>query len=126
VEAGGQVFGLPLDAVVETVRLPREAIAGVGAAHAVVLRDRTIPLVELAEAVGDRQRLEEADGDATIVIAAVAGQMIGLHVDRLGERMEVILKPLDGLLADTPGISGTTLLGDGRVLLLLDLGEMLQ
>lgn len=126
VEAGGQMFGLPLDAVVETVCVPTETIAGVGAAHAIVLRDRTIPVIELAQALGKGEKLEAGDADALIVIAAVAGQLIGIHVDRLGERMEVILKPLEGLLAGTPGISGTTLLGDGRVLLVLDLGEMLR
>jgi two-component system chemotaxis sensor kinase CheA len=125
VQAGGQMFGLPLEAVVETVRVPRGAIAGVGAAHAFVLRDRTIPVIELAPAPGAGESLEAA-GDAIVVIAALAGQMIGIRVDQLGERMEVILKPLEGLLAGTPGISGTTLLGDGRVLLVLDLGEMLQ
>jgi two-component system chemotaxis sensor kinase CheA len=40
--------------------------------------------------------------------------------------MEVMLAPLEGLLSATPGIAGTTLLGDGRVLLVLDIGELLQ
>ena len=70
--------------------------------------------------------MTRADGDATIVITAVAGQHGGLEVDRIGERLEVILKPLDGLLSGMPGITGTTLLGDGRVLLVLDIGELLQ
>ncbi len=59
-------------------------------------------------------------------ITTVAGQLGGLRVDRIGERLEVILKPLDGLLSGMPGITGTTLLGDGRVLLVLDIGELLQ
>jgi two-component system chemotaxis sensor kinase CheA len=46
-------------------------------------------------------------------------------VDRLGERMHVMLKPMDGLLAGTPGVAGATLLGDGRVLIVLDLQELL-
>ena len=45
-------------------------------------------------------------------------------IDRLGERMDVMLKPPEGLLAGVPGIDGTTLLGDGRVLIVLDLGEI--
>ena len=49
VEAAGQTFGIPLDAVVETIRVPEERIFPVGAAHAIVLRDRTIPLVRLAQ-----------------------------------------------------------------------------
>ena len=59
-------------------------------------------------------------------MARIDGQLGALHVDRIGERMEVMLKPLDGLLAGMPGIAGSTLLGDGSVLLVLDLGELLQ
>lgn len=125
VEAGGQTFGVPIDAVVETVSVPKSAIAGIGAAHAIVLRDRTIPVFELASVLGLRE--DTADqSTATIVITAFAGQYGGLHVDRIGERLEVILKPLDGLLSGMPGITGTTVLGDGRVLLVLDIGELLQ
>ena len=125
VEAGGQMFGVPLDAVVETVRIPRNRIAPIGAARAFVLRDRTIPLIDLAEAVG-ASRDETRDGDANVVVASVGGQVGGLEVDRLGERMDVMLKPMDGLLAGMPGIAGTTLLGDGRVLIVLDLEALLS
>ena len=125
VEAGGQMFGLPLDAVMETVRVPRAAIAGVGAGHAIVLRDRTVPVVELASVVGAPAHNDAYD-EAILVIAAVAGQLSAIRVDRVGERLEVILKPLEGLLTGTRGLSGTTLLGDGRVLLVLDMGGMLQ
>jgi two-component system chemotaxis sensor kinase CheA len=125
VEAGGQMFGIPLDAMVETVRVRVDSIAAVGAAKAIVLRNRTLPLVELAGALGVR-RPESMETEATIVVARVEGQFGALRVDRLGERMEVMLKPLDGLLAGMPGIAGSTLLGDGSVLLVLDLAELLQ
>ena len=59
-----------------------------------------------------------------MLIVAVGGQLGGLEVDRLGDRMDVMLKPPEGLLAGIPGIDGTTLLGDGRVLIVLDLGEI--
>ena len=55
VEAGGQVFGVPLEAVVETVRVPRSAIAPVGAARAFVLRDRTVPVIDLGKALGGQR-----------------------------------------------------------------------
>jgi two-component system chemotaxis sensor kinase CheA len=124
VEAGGQVFGIPLDAVVETIKLPRERITGIGAAEAIVVRGRTVPLVSLATTLSIRER--PAPGrDATIVIASRGGQLCGLDVERVGEPMDVMLKPLDGLLAGMAGIAGTTLLGDGRVLLVLDLEDLL-
>jgi two-component system, chemotaxis family, sensor kinase CheA len=60
------------------------------------------------------------------VIARIDGDLGALQVDRIGERMEIMLKPLDGLLSGLPGITGSTLLGDGSVLLVLDLAELLQ
>ncbi len=125
VEAGGQMFGVPLDAIVETVSVPSSAIRNIGAAQAIVLRNRTIPLFDLASVLALRAATP-GDADATIVITTVAGHLGGLRVDRIGERLEAILKPLDGLLSGMPGITGTTLLGDGRVLLVLDVGELLQ
>jgi two-component system chemotaxis sensor kinase CheA len=125
VEAGGQVFGIPLEAVVETQRLPRPAITAVGAAQAFVWRRRTLPLISLGEAVGER-RVADTTGLANVVVVSILGQFAGLEVDRIGERMDVMLKPVDGLLAGTRGLAGATLLGDGRVLLVLDLQAILQ
>jgi two-component system chemotaxis sensor kinase CheA len=125
VEAGGQMFGIPLDAIEETVRVGMDRIFPVGAAKAIVLRNRTLPVVELAVALGV-EREQGGQMEATVVVARVEGQVSALQVDRLGERMEVMLKPLDGLLSGMPGVAGSTLLGDGSVLLVLDLGELLQ
>lgn len=125
VEAGGQVFGLPLDTVVETVKVPRAAISAVGAARAFVLRGRTIPLVDLAEVLGHAPAGAKG-GDANVVVATSGGELGGLEVAKFGERLDVMLKPLDGLLAGAVAIAGATLMGDGRVLLVLDVAEVLQ
>lgn len=126
VEAGGQVFGIPMEAVVETVRLPRAHIQAVGSARAFVLRGRTLPLIDLGETLGRHPRTAGQDGESYVVVATAAGQRAGLEVDRLGDRLDVMLKPMAGLLTNTPGVAGTTLMGDGRVLLVLDLQELLQ
>jgi two-component system chemotaxis sensor kinase CheA len=125
VEAGGQTFGVPLEAVVETVRIPRDRIQAIGRAGAFVVRNRTIPLINLALAL-EQQVRPVASKDAIVVIASISGQLAGLEVERLGERMDVMLRPVDGLLSGMPGIAGTTLMGDGRVLLILDLQEILS
>ena len=122
VEAAGQVFGVPMEAVIETLRVSRDAISAVGAARAMVLRDRTLPVIDLGQALGREGRT--VDGDSSVLVVSVAGQLGGLEVDRLGERMDVMLKPPEGLLTGVPGIDGTTLLGDGRVLIVLDLREI--
>lgn len=124
VEAAGQTFGIPLEAIVETIRVPPDRIFPVGAAHAIVLRERTIPLVRLAQVLAPRS----AGGDETgpIVITNIDGELGALQVDRVGARMDIMLKPFDGLLSGLPGIAGSTLLGDGSILLVLDLKELLR
>ena len=134
VDAGGQMFGIPIDAVIETAQMPRDRISRLGAAEAIVLRERTVPLVRLSETLDLPRRCENPyDGpcgpgaaDARIVVVTVAGQTGAIEVDGFGERMDVMLKPMEGLLAGTSGVAGTTLLGDGRVLILLDLQELLR
>jgi two-component system chemotaxis sensor kinase CheA len=125
VEAAGQVFGVPFEAVVETLQLPRSDIAVIGAAEALVLRGRTVPLVSLRRTLElpmdkDRPPVVKA------VVTAVGGHLSALEVDSFGERLDVMLKPMDGLLAGMRGVAGTTLMGDGRVLIVLDLLELLQ
>jgi two-component system chemotaxis sensor kinase CheA len=124
VEAAGQVFGVPFEAIVETLQIARDDISAIGAAEAFVLRSRTVPLVSLARTLG----LPGEPGRSPLVkavITAVGGQMSALEVDGFGERLDVMLKPMDGLLSGMHGVAGTTLLGDGRVLIVLDLQELL-
>ncbi len=125
VEVAGQVFGVPFNAVVETLQVPRDRIISIGAAEAFELRGRTVPLVALARALGlnhDRRTSPVAN----IVVTDLGGQWGALEVDRFGERLDVMLKPMAGLLAGMTGLAGTTLLGDGRVLIVLDLEELLR
>ncbi|HEY4264456.1 MAG TPA: chemotaxis protein CheA, partial [Micropepsaceae bacterium] len=125
VEAGGQVFGIPLDAVLESVRIPRDRIVPIGAGRAFVLRNRTVPVVNLAQSL--KPDLPGATGrDAKIVITAMGRQVGGIEVDRIGEQSDVMMTPMEGLLAGVRGVSGTTLLGDGRVLIVLDVQDILE
>jgi two-component system chemotaxis sensor kinase CheA len=125
VEAGGQMFGVPFEAVVETLQIPLADIFSIGAAQAIVLRGRTVPLVGLASTLdlppgGPRPAVVKA------VVTAAGGHLSALEVDAFGERLDVMLKPMEGLLSGMRGVAGTTLTGDGRVLIVLDLLELLQ
>ncbi len=124
VKSCGQVFGVPLDSIVELVRVPRSRLQAIGSAETFVLRDRTIPLVDLAEILGT-PRKRDRDSDVLAVVVSIAGQVGAVEVDQLGDRLDVILRPIDGLLSGAPGIAGATLTDDGQVLLVLDLQELL-
>jgi two-component system chemotaxis sensor kinase CheA len=124
VEAGGQIFGLPLETVVEIVRVPRDSVQPMGSIEAFVWRDSAMPLVDLAEVLG-KPRRRDASLSALAVVISLAGQFAAVGVDRLGQEMEVILKPVEGLLTGMAGIAGATVLGDGQVLLVLDIRDLL-
>jgi two-component system chemotaxis sensor kinase CheA len=125
IHAGGHRLGIPLDAVVETLRVPAASIHAVGAARAVVIKERTVPLLDLAQVL-DTAASAAASDEALVVVTRAAGSVGALRVDRIGEHLEVMLKPFEALLAGTPGIAGSALLGDGSILLVIDVAELMR
>ncbi|WP_432544310.1 chemotaxis protein CheA [Kineococcus sp. SYSU DK002] len=120
--AGGQRFGVPLDDVVETVRVDRADVTRVAGHPVLALRDDVVPLVSLGALLGTGGDLD-AEALNVLVVRTGTGPL-GLVVDRFHQNTDVILKPLEGFLAATPGYCGTALLGDGLVLLVLDVKEL--
>lgn len=116
-------YAVPLESVSETVRVPRSAIRPVGLGQAFVLRGKTLPFVELARLLGHSPSPEMSD--ARVVVVETDQGRVGVAVDDFSDRLDVMLRPMAGLLANVPGVSGTTLLGDGTVLLILDLAEVI-
>lgn len=124
VESAGEAYGVPLEAIVETTRLAPERLTPVRAGRALVWRDQPVPLLELS----DLLRLPRGREDATelkLMIVQAGDDLAAVAVDRFGERLEAPLRPMAGMLAKAPGLAGTTLLADGRVLLVLDLPELI-
>lgn len=124
VRVGDLQFGVPIEAVLQTIRLKPAQITALQAGCAFVLRDRIVPLVHLGGLLGIARPAGGAAADIKVLVASVAGTYLGLEVDGFGDRMEVVLRPLGGLLAGMPGIGGTALLGDGSVLLVLDVAQL--
>ncbi len=124
VRVGGELYGLPLDGIVETAFVPRSRILPVQEAEAFVLRDRTLPLVRLAGLL-DIPSAAEQDRAVKVVVMAVGDEPVGIAVDGFAERMDVLMRPMDGILAGMPGVMGTTLLGNGSVLMILDVPELI-
>ncbi|HET6388542.1 MAG TPA: chemotaxis protein CheA [Hyphomicrobium sp.] len=123
-QAGEELFGVPIGVIAETARIAREGIVPIRDGQAFVLRDRTLPLLALS----DLLRLPQSGrtgAEARILVVSAGDQRVGIEVDAFGERLDIVLRPLTGLLSGTPGIMGTALLGDGRVLLVLDLPALI-
>lgn len=124
VGVSGRQFGIPMDQINETVRIRRSDIASIKDREVFVLRNGIIPLVHLDRLLDlpPRHQAEEV----AVLVVQVDKQTVGLAIDAFGESMEVIVRPLEGVLADTPDYLGTALLGDGRVLLVLNLKEIVR
>ncbi|MTJ79423.1 MAG: chemotaxis protein CheA [Telmatospirillum sp.] len=127
VEVGDTPYGIPMDHIVETVRVRRGAVRHIKQAEAFVLRQSIVPLVRLDRVLDlpDRRVADDPDHEEAVLVVRVAGSLLGLVVDHFREGMDIILKPLDGILSSVRGFAGTALLGDGRVLLVLNLKELL-
>lgn len=125
IETGQRRFGVPMDMIVETVRVHGEDIHTFKQARTAVLRGRIVPLRAMNDllAMGEPQQLNE-DGEHAVLVVRSGGEAVGLIVDNFHGTCDIILKPLEGVLAGITGFAGTALMGDGSVLLVLNPKEL--
>jgi len=126
VEAGGHRFGVPMDLIVETVRVHADDIHRFKQAQTVVLRGRVVPLRALHDLLAlDAQPRCNAEGEHAVLVARLGNETVGLLVDDFDDTSDIILKPLEGVLSGMTGFSGTALMGDGSVLMVLNPKELI-
>ncbi len=111
-EADGRDYALPVSTVLDTMALT-------GAASGAVLewRDHELPLLDLGQAFGSRA---ERRRKGYMVVTEASGRLLGLIVDATRGPLEIMVRGLDDLLQGLTGVSGSTVLGDGSVVLILD------
>jgi two-component system chemotaxis sensor kinase CheA len=127
IESDRHVFGIPMEGVVETVRVPRSAIHLIKNRQATVLRGRIVPLFALNQLLATgKPQLANAEDELAMLVIRVQGEHVGIVVDDFREVADIILKPMGGILAGMSGYAGTALLGDGSVLMVLNPKELLQ
>jgi two-component system, chemotaxis family, sensor kinase CheA len=118
---GGQMFAVPHSSLLEMVGIRKTEEAGfiqrVGNAKMFTLRDRLVPLIDLCEVLGIAR---QSAGGCYVAILEAKGRQFGLMVDDMAEPQEIVVKPLSSILSGLNVYSGATLLGDGRVALILD------
>lgn len=125
IEAAGRRFGVPMDLIVETVRMHTEDIHHFKQAQTAVLRGRIVPLRALHDllALDEPPRVNE-EGEHAVLVVRFGHENVGLLVDQFHGATDIILKPLEGVLAGLTGFAGTALMGDGSVLMVLNPKEL--
>ena len=122
---GNQAFAFPLVNVNEIFHLDLSRTNVVDGQEVVIVRDKALPLFYLKRwLIHSAAHEEQREGH--VVILSVGTQRIGFVVDQLVGQEEVVIKPLGKMLQGTPGMSGATITGDGRIALILDVPSMLK
>lgn len=122
VRAGEERYGIRLDQIVETARIATGDIHMVGKGQACILRDRTMPVIDLSTMIGGPAC---AGATARLLVTERAGEPVAIRVDGFERRIDAIVRENDGLLRGLPGMAGAALTNDGGVLLVLDLPELI-
>ncbi len=126
VRVGEQTFIIPLVSIIESLQVePVRVNAIAGSAELYKLRDDYLPIIRLYDAFGlkpDSTNLE----DGLLVVVEGHGQQAGLLVDDLLAQQQVVIKSLETNFKKVGGISGATILGDGTVALIVDIGGIIE
>jgi two-component system chemotaxis sensor kinase CheA len=119
----GETYVMPLDAVVECIEFPRVNISDAGSRGVINLRGQPLPYLRLRECFRLGGMPPEREN---VLVLRVQEQRVGLVVDRLFGESQTVIKPLGRVLGELPGVSGSAILGNGRVALILDVEGLLR
>jgi two-component system chemotaxis sensor kinase CheA len=120
-----QIFTLPLTSVTEILRHRPEDTYSIEGFRVITLRGKTIPLVDLGELL-NMQRHQKDGAHRFVVIVSTSFREVGLVVDGLMGEREVVIKSIENNFNPIEGFSGATILGDGRVSLIVDVSALLR
>jgi chemotaxis protein histidine kinase CheA len=126
VAAGRDEFAIPVDAVVETIRISLEDIKTVEAKEAINVRGQILPLLRLNDIFGLPSRGIFEKKYLPVVVLQAVEKKVALLVDDLIGRQDIISKPIGTPLKKLRDIAAATILGDGRVILILDIASIID
>ena len=127
-----EVFAIPLNSVVETLRIKESTIQTIDKHEVINLRKSVLSLLRLGHEFGIAERADttfndkSSDKEIYVVVVALAEKKIGIAVDNLFGQEEVVIKSLGDYRLGYKGISGATITGDGKVVLIIDVASMID
>jgi two-component system chemotaxis sensor kinase CheA len=124
-EVAGRRYAVPLGSVVESIKFAPEQVRTINGREALRIRERIVPLVRLTALFG-LDAAPEAGRRYAVVIGR-GDKRVAMVVDRLVGQEEVVIKGLDASISgSTTGLAGATIMGDGRVVLILDVATLFE
>ncbi len=125
IKVASELFTIPLSTVEETLRIFPDQISTIEGVEVMSFRGSTLPLVHMADLFNLKSAARERL-PAYVVVVSTGMKRMGLIVDALLRQEEVVIKPLEDYIQEKSGFSGATILGDGRISLILDVYELIN
>ncbi|RLB24251.1 MAG: hypothetical protein DRG76_01955 [Deltaproteobacteria bacterium] len=128
VGAGSDIYAIPVEAITETVKITTPEIKSLMKKKAITHRGKVIGLEFLSHLLNISQNGHKMDHDEQmpVLIVQAANDCLGIVVDKLYRKEEIVIKPLADYLAGLPGIAGASILGDGKTILILEPNELVS
>ncbi len=130
VEAVSQVYALPIENILEIVKISSDRFHPVMGEKTISLRGEVISLVWMHEVMYPDDELFQANKDiirdTTILILEIGNKKIGLCVDRIVRKQEIVIKPLPSIYGGSEILSGTSILGDGQSVLIVETNNIIN
>lgn len=128
VESNGHRYGIPVNDIQETIKIPEKDIENRECVHAINLGDKIIPVVGLNDALSNQHSPlpKYKHGLIPIIIISYKDKEIGLIVNEILGKQEIVLKSLENNYKSIQGLSGAAILGDGSIILIVDTIKMIQ
>jgi len=124
VKASGHMMAIPERYVSEMIEIRRSDVQSVNGCQAVVLRDSFLPVYRLGPLLGYQSVLGEDEELMVVAVISDGKQRIGVVIDRSYQRQELFIKDIHDQLTALPGVSGAAILGNGKVVLILDVEDL--
>jgi len=115
-----------LNSILEVLRVHKDEMYKVNQKDVIKLRDKTIPLVSIDDILTISRNGDVGSDYQNVVIVKIADKSFGIKVDELIGQKEVVIKSLGSYLGNLEGIAGSTIMGDGTVVMILDLSELMN
>ncbi len=126
VRAREEIMVIPLSSVVEVLRVHTDEIYSINSNEVIKVRDRVIPLVSIEKLLYNEEESNETKVFQFVVIVGIAEKEFGIKVDEMIGQKEVVIKSLGNYLGNIEGIAGSSIMGDGRVVMILDIAELIN
>jgi two-component system, chemotaxis family, sensor kinase CheA len=120
-----ETYAIPLSSVEEVVSVDLEKVSTINKQEVIRIRQNVLPLIRLDKTLSTPEANEKLV-DRYVVVVGLGIHRIGLVVDELLGQQEIVIKSIGEYLGHIQGIAGSTILGDGRVIMIIDVAELVQ